>query len=229
MRAVAWVVLGAAAGLAAAPAAFAHSPEELADAYVEREAYFEARDEPAPAFALRDAEGWAVALADFRGTMVVLHFIYASCPDVCPLHADRIADMQAMVNATPMLDRVQFVSITTDPTADTPEVMRRYGPAHGLDPANWMFLTTAADQPEDATRALALAFGHRFEETPDGLQMHGVVTHVIDRTGRWRGNFHGLKFAPVNLVTFVNALTNDFDQSHEHADDSWWDQFWDLF
>ncbi|MCB4823103.1 SCO family protein [Roseicella aerolata] len=169
---------------------------------------FEAR--PAPDFALQDAEGRPVGLADLRGKVVVLHFIYAACPDACPLHADLIARIQEMVNLTPMREQVRFVTITTDPERDTPEVMRGYGEAHGLDPANWTFLTSGAELPEDGRR-LAEAYGLRFVPTPDGMQMHAVVTHVIDREGRLRARFHGLDFDPTNLVLYLNALTHDED------------------
>ena len=147
--------------------------------------------------------------------MLFRSFIYASCPDVCPLHAEKLAQIQEMANQTPMKDHVQFISITTDPTNDTPDVLRQYGPAHGLDSSNWVFLTTKPGQPEDATRQLAEAFGHKFMKTEDGYQIHGIVTHVIDKDGRWRGNFHGLKFQPVNMVVFMNALAND--HHHEGA------------
>ena len=65
-----------------------------------------------------------------------------------------------------------------------------------------------SDLSEEATRTLAEAFGHRFTKTDDGYQTHGVVTHVIDRTGRWAANFHGLRFESLNLVLYVNGLTN---------------------
>ncbi len=39
--------------------------------------------------------------------------------------------------------------------------------------------------------------------------MHGVVTHVIDKNGRLRARFHGLKFETTNALVFINALTND--------------------
>src|SRR3546814_10921730 len=78
-------------------------------------------------------------------------------------------------------------------------VIKDYGSAHGLDPANWTFLTTASDQPEDATRPLAEAYGHSFAKTGDGYQVHGVVTHVVDKPGQCHGNFHGLKVEPANL------------------------------
>jgi hypothetical protein len=51
----------------------------------------------------------------------------------------------------------------------------------------------------------------------DGYQVHGVVTHVIDREGRWQANFHGLKFEPTNLVLYINALVNDPGRPHAHG------------
>jgi protein SCO1/2 len=124
---------------------------------------------------------------------------------------------------------VTFVTVTTDPTNDTADVMRGYGPTHGLDSVNWLFLTKLQGQPEDATRSLAEAFGHGFDKTDEGLQIHGIVTHVIDADGRWRANFHGLKFQSVNLLTFVNALTNGSVPEHGHGSGSWWDTVVDLF
>jgi protein SCO1 len=41
----------------------------------------------------------------------------------------------------------------------------------------------------------------------DGYQIHGVVTHVIDREGQWQANFHGLKFEPTNLVVYVRSAS----------------------
>ena len=202
------LAIGLAAAIAGSEAA-AHSMQELEGELRERARYFQPLEgRAAPGFTLRDADGREVSLGDFRGKAVVLHFIYASCPDACPLHADLVARIQAMVSRTPMRDLVQFISITTDPVNDTPEVLRAYGPAHGLDSANWVFLTSGPERPE-ATRELVERFGHKFSETEGGAQVHSVVTHVIDREGRWRANVHGLEFEPVNLVTYLNALTND--------------------
>ena len=202
------LAIGLAAALAGSQAA-AHSVQELEGDLSEREKYFQPlEDRRAPGFTLQNADGREVSLEDFRGKVVVLHFIYASCLDVCPLHAERIAEVQAMVNRTPMREMVQFVTVTTDPVNDTPELLRAYGPAHGLDPANWVFLTSGPRRPE-ATRELVERFGHKFTVIEGGAQVHSVVTHVIDREGRWRANFHGLDFEPINLVSYLNALTND--------------------
>jgi len=192
----------------AAPALANHPGDNLDEVMGGKEEYFQAIDKPAPPFALRDARGDAVTLDAFSDKVVILHFIYTGCPDVCPLHAEKLAEVQAMINQSPMKDMVQFITITTDPVNDTPEVLEAYGPAHGLDPANWSFLTTRLDQSEDATRTLAEAFRHHFAPTEGGYQTHGVVTHVIDRTGRWAANFHGLQFQSLNLLLYVNGLTN---------------------
>lgn len=204
--------------------AWAHSLKDLETLLGDREKYFQSVDKAAPDFALQDADGTPVQLSDLRGKVVVLHFMYAGCPDVCPLHADRIAEIQSMVNQTPMKALVQFVTITTDPKNDKPDVLRAYGEQHRLDPANWVLLTTGAGQPEDATRKLAEQFGHKFMKQEDGYQVHGIVTHVIDSEGRWRANFHGLRFEPTNLVVFINALVNDAQKPHGHEQPSAWDR-----
>jgi len=222
-----FIVAGAIAAapiLFAGAAAFAHTVKQLESLLEEKEAYFQPVDQVAPSFTLQDEHGRPVRLADFRGKVVVLHFIYATCPDVCPLHAERLAEVQEMVNQTPMTAQVQFVSITTDPRNDSPAMLRDYGPAHGLDPPNWVFLTTTPDQPEDATRQLAHDYGHKFATTDGNYQVHGVVTHVIDKEGRWRANFHGLEFKPANLVVFINALVNDTQMPRHHGPHSWWDK-----
>lgn len=207
----------------------AHSLDEVDQNLRDNEKYFQPADSPAPAFALQDSDGRAVGLADLRGKVVVLNFIYTSCPDVCPLHAERIGQIQAMVNLTPMKTMVVFVTITTDPKRDTPQVLRDYGSAHGVDPVNWILLTTKSDQPENSTRRIAEAYGLKFVAEDDGMQMHGIVTHVIDQDGQLRARFHGLKFEPVNLVTFVNALTNRSQKPHPHEEPSFWDRVEGLF
>jgi protein SCO1 len=221
-------VVAAVLAAAAIPSALAHSVDELGQELRDREKYFQPLDKEAPEFTLEDADGPTFSLESLGGKVVVLHFIYASCPDFCPLHADLIARVQEMVNQTPTREQVQFISITTDPENDTPDVLRDYGPAHGLDSSNWAFLTSGHDRPDDATRKLAERFGHTFTKGENGYQTHSVVTHVIGPDGRWRANFHGLKFEPTNLVTYINALANEHG-SEKHPEQSWWDSIRNLF
>ena len=193
--------------LAAEPAR-AHSLKELEDSLLQREMYVQFVERTAPPFTLMDATGGAVSLSDLRGKVIVLNFIYTHCPDVCPMHSALIAALQEDINRTPMRDAVRFISITTDPGRDTADAMREYGESQGLDPANWSFLTSGADDLE-ATRILAAEYGLKFTPGDEGYQLHGVVTHVIDKSGNLRARYHGLKLDPLNIILFINALTND--------------------
>ncbi len=209
-------------GTQAAPTA-AHSLEEVQQQLHDKDNYFQPVDSEAPDFALVDAAGRTARMTDLLGKVVVLNFIYTNCGDVCPLQSEMIAQLQTMINQSPMKARVEFVTITTDPSRDQGAVLTDYGAAHGLDPLNWTFLTAGPDQPEDTTRLLAKTYGLEFTQTEEGVQMHGLVTHVIDQDGRLRGRFHGHKFAPVSLVTFVNALINKDMPDDGHGESGFWD------
>jgi len=205
----------------------AHSVDELNKDLFAREQYFQSIDQSAPGFELLDAEGKTVRLDDLRGKVVVLYFVYLNCPDICLPHTDRIVDIQNMINKTPMRDLVEFVTVTTDPKNDTFEIMKEFGPARGLDPYNWTFLTSGPDRLT-ATRALVEQFGHKFTKTEEaGYQLHGTVTHVIDMWGQWRGNFHSLGFEKINMVKFINALTNEKHREGEAEDRGIWKKILD--
>ena len=216
--------------LAPTLSALAHHPGADLDKLMgSEEKFFQVIDEPAaPPFELANADGRVVRLSDFSDKIVVLYFVFASCTDVCPIHSEVIADIQHKTNDTPMRDRVRFLAVTTDPVKDTPEVLKAYGPAHGLDARNWMFLTTLSDQPEDATRELAEAYNLRFEPLKGGQQMHGIVTHIIDRGGRFAAKFHGLRFDPLNMVLYVNGLINNSGKPIK-TEPGWRDRLKSLF
>lgn len=214
--------LAALLGAMAFPAHAHQSGKALDETMFEREEYFQPMGEVgAPQFKLADADGRIVQSADFDGKIIVLNFVYASCTDVCPLHAEKIAEIQNKINASPMKDMVRFISVTTDPVKDDVEVMRGYAGWHGLDAANWQMLTRIPGAPEDATRSLAKEFGLRFTPSDDGeVQTHAAVTYIIDRQGRLAAKFHGLEFETTNAVLYINGLINV--GQHTPGDDGWW-------
>ena len=219
-------ILGAGLWLLAAGAG-AHSVNEVLKEIQEQDHYIQMVNYEAPGFALEDRHGRKVSLADFRGKVVIANFIYARCKDACPLHSELIAKIQVQVNATLMRDLVQFVTIATDTedAAATAQVMRGHGKIHGLDPANWVFLYRGSGAPDSGINT-AKAYGLEFTPTPEGDQMHGVVTHVIDQDGVMRARFHGLKFQPLHLTAFVNTLLYpDHDEGWAGAGSAplrWW-------
>ncbi len=83
-----------------------------------------------------------------RGKISVLGFMYTYCRDPvgCPLaYRIMVATRDALMNDAALSAQSQLISLSFDPTNDTPEQMRMYG--HGqADPARvrWRFLTTAS-------------------------------------------------------------------------------------
>ncbi|NJO34502.1 MAG: SCO family protein [Rhodospirillales bacterium] len=189
------------------PVSAHHTLKQKEEALRYRENYLELTDRVALTFRLKDADGQTVRLEDFKGKVIILNFVFAACTDVCPLHSDLIGRLQGETKA--LRDKLQFITITTHPEFDTAEILKPYGAIHGLDPKNWMFLTSGPERPTE-TRELAESYGVKFTPVGNGQFVHGVVTHVIDQNGVLRARYHGLKFNLMNLIVHVNTLISEY-------------------
>jgi cytochrome oxidase Cu insertion factor (SCO1/SenC/PrrC family) len=78
--------------------------------------------EPAFDFALRDQDGRPARLADARGKVIAMTFIYASCRDLCPAEGNDVASAMDMVGGT----GVTAYIVSVDPVGDTPERARAW-------------------------------------------------------------------------------------------------------
>lgn len=199
----------------------AHSIEDVETSLNKKERYAQFVDLPAPQFDLTNSEGNTLSLAGLKGKTVVLNFLYTRCAEACPLHMNLIRQLQTGVEEAGLSDDVIFITIATDreDVAGTRENMRAYGKNFDLNPGNWHFLYRARDEPPGLTSELGQAYGVQFTDTGDGVQVHGVVTHVIDPEGRMRARFHGLKFQPEHLVTYLKAIAIGPNAA---ADDGFW-------
>jgi protein SCO1/2 len=94
-----------------------------------------------PNTALVTHEGVSVRFFDdlIKDKVVVINFIYASCPDACPLDTARLAKVQQILGDRVGRDIFMY-SITIDPDRDTPEVLAEYAKRFQAGPG-WLFLT----------------------------------------------------------------------------------------
>jgi len=143
----------------------------------------------APDFALTSQDGAAVTLQDFRGKVVAVTFIYASCPDVCPMLTDKMARVQDELGPD-FGSKVAFVSITADPERDSPEVLKGYAEAFDANLAGWSFLT---GEPA-AVLDVAHRYGVAVVKAADGHVDHTLLTTLIDRQGIMRVQYLGYRF-----------------------------------
>lgn len=79
---------------------------------------------PGGDFTLQSAEG-PVALADYRGKVVVLYFGYTFCPDICPTSLNLIAEALKQLKPEERA-RVAVLFVSVDPTRDTPSHLKQY-------------------------------------------------------------------------------------------------------
>jgi protein SCO1/2 len=150
---------------------------------------------PAPAFTLTAQDERRMSLADLRGKVVVLTFIYTTCVDTCPLLTAKLAGLQGRLGAD-FGARVFFVSVTVDPDRDTPAVLKTYGSAHGARFKGWAFLT---GRPAE-TREVAKRYGIFVKKTVRGTVDHTFLTSVIDARGMLRVQYMGVRFEPTELL-----------------------------
>ena len=146
---------------------------------------------PAPPFALTSQEGVPVALANLRGKVVAVTFIYTGCPDICPLLTQKMVDVQDALGAD-FGAKIAFVSISLDPERDTPEVLKDYAQFWGANLAGWSFLTGSPEAVRDVTRR----YGVFFAKKEDGSVDHTQLTSLIDADGQLRLQYLGARFDP---------------------------------
>ncbi|EXI65778.1 MAG: BsSco [Candidatus Accumulibacter adjunctus] len=149
-------------------------------------------------FVLQGPQG-PVALADYRGKVVLIYFGYTWCPDVCPtslsLLAQAIADLEAAER-----ERVQPIFISVDPERDTPARLKEYAPF--FHPA-LIGLSGSREQ----IAAVASAYGSSYQKQPPNAEGnyavdHSSATYVVDPQGRLAGSLPHAS-SPAQIVAFV--------------------------
>jgi protein SCO1/2 len=161
-------------------------------------------NEPAPDFSLVDQAGRPVTLADLRGQVLVVDFIFTRCTGPCPIMTSRNVELQRSLDAA-LRERVRFVSISLDPKNDTPEALSAYATARGADLASWSFLTG----PETDVAEVVRRFGVGTLRAPDGNIDHALATFLIDAHGRiktrWLGLEHDMKTMHDEIAALATA------------------------
>jgi len=133
-----------------------------------------------PNVALTTDEGEKVHFFDdlIKDKVVVINFIYTSCPDTCPLETAQLVRVQDIMEDRVGKD-VFFYSISIDPKNDTPEVLKEYKQRFG---AKWTFLT---GEKADIIK-LRKKLGLYIDEIQDGSNNHNVNMIIGNqKTGRW--------------------------------------------
>lgn len=134
-------------------------------------------------FVLSDQSGKKVALADLRGRVVIVGFIFTTCSGSCPATTSRMVLLQEELKRRGQWGNdVKLLSITLDPARDTPEKLRGYMSLYDADARSWSFLTGPIPQVQ---RVIA-DWGMWVKKAANEQLDHPSRLFLVDRRGRIR-------------------------------------------
>ena len=156
---------------------------------------------PVAGFAFTTGDGRRLAIEEFRGKPLLVTLIYTSCADVCPAVIESLAAAAAAADDQLGADSYRVLTIGFDTASDTPDRMRSFARARGVDKANWVF---AAADPGAVDR-FAEAVGFSYFASAGGFNHPAQVT-LIDRDGRVYDQVYGGSFDPPALIEPLKRL-----------------------
>jgi protein SCO1 len=134
-------------------------------------------------FNLTDSDGQPVTLSGTNGKARLLYFFFANCPDVCPPTTALLSQVQDELKADGVFGKqVEFMSVTIDPTRDTPDALKKYADTFHADAAGWKFLRGSNEQE---TAKLAGKYEILVNKV-DGNFGHMNLIVLLDKKGRIR-------------------------------------------
>ena len=130
-----------------------------------------------PPFALYDQNGEVVTTDFFDGSATVLNFIFSRCSvaEMCPAATMKMKKLQDLARKT-QIPHIKFLSITLDPSFDSPGVLKSYARGYSLNEENYKICTAAKSVIDDLTRQ----FGILREDSKDQPLDHTMRTIIIN-------------------------------------------------
>jgi protein SCO1 len=133
---------------------------------------------PAPPLDLRNYQGQRVTLAQYRGKAVLVTFLYANCPDICPLIASNLRVALNLLGGR--ASRVQVIAVSVDPRGDTPKAVARFVSDHEMT-GRMQYLIGSAG--ELGRTWAAWGVGSEREAGQPNLISHSALVYGISATG----------------------------------------------
>ena len=162
--------------------------------------------ETVPDAAFVDQDGKPRTLADWKGRVLAVTFIYTRCPvpNFCPLMDRQFAEAQRSIAREETLrEKVHLLTVSFDPAFDTPAVLRTHAKRVGADSGMWTFLTGERMEIERFGSRLGVAIVSDPSSAPEIV--HNLRTAVIDGDGRLVKIFNGSEWQAADLVTALRA------------------------
>jgi protein SCO1 len=162
----------------------------------------------APDFTLTTQDGKTLRLADLRGKVVLVSFIFTTCNGTCPATTHRMSQAAQTFAKDHLTDKVHLLSITLDPKRDKPTVLRGYMRLYDVDAKHWTFLTGS---PKQIDKVLS-DWGMWARPGQGGQLDHPSRVFLLDGRGRIREIYNLDFFKPAWVREDVQLLLKEAGQ-----------------
>jgi protein SCO1 len=141
-----------------------------------------------------------------KGKVVAVNFVFTTCTTICPPMGANFAKLQKLLGERAGED-VHLISVSVDPTTDTPERLKAWGQKFGAGPG-WTLVTGNRDEVVRLLKALGVY-------TPDINDHSPLVLVGNDAKGQWT-RAYGLA-APAKVAELIDGLAAAAPAEAAHA------------
>ncbi|MGA9462783.1 MAG: SCO family protein [Terracidiphilus sp.] len=165
-----------------------------------------------PNFALRNQDGRAIRMGDYRGKALLVTFIYTRCPlpNFCPLVTHNFAVIDKQLAAYPEIyARTHLLCVSFDPEHDTPGRLRAYGAQYiGSEAKNAFAHWEFAVPKGPALQEMAQYFDVGMSAGADNTINHTLSTTLIGRDGKVVRFYPGNEWTPEQVLEDVKRAAS---------------------
>jgi protein SCO1 len=142
-----------------------------------------------PPFQLTDERGEPFTEDALRGHPTIVSFIFTRCDTICPVTSMKMQKIQDKTFDAGA--HIKLMSISVDPTYDTPPRLAEYAKRYGADPERWRFVTGPADKIHDLVEGPFMTSMLREADRPGGIPniAHGGYFMLVDGNLHLRGMY----------------------------------------
>ncbi len=139
-------------------------------------------------FTLTNQHNRPIGLTNYLGTPWLANIIFTRCPTICPRLTQTLSSLQTELGAG-----VGLMTLTTDPSHDTPEKLLQFSALHGQSSTNWNFLTgpkeTLMKLAVDDLKLVSYPKEKGKQTSPNDLFVHSGNLILVDAEARVRASF----------------------------------------
>lgn len=128
-------------------------------------------------FVLKASDGTKYSSDQLVGRPYAVNFFFSTCPTICRRFNEQVARLAQQFRA----DDLTFLSITVDPTIDTPQRLAEYAQAFDAPQDHWKFLTGELSSIQQ--------LGEQSFQVKLEKEIHTEDILLVDRWGRFRDRF----------------------------------------